>query len=75
MNNKNIQVEKKEDKKRTTISLSYKNYLGVKRMGYFGDSFDDIIGRLLENNNELLESDCPERPGDQTLVSSTTPTF
>jgi predicted CopG family antitoxin len=33
---------------RTTISLSRENYEKLKRLGYTADSFNDVIGRLLE---------------------------
>ena len=34
---------------RTTISLSKENYNKLKRLGYTGESFNLVIGRLLDN--------------------------
>jgi len=34
---------------RTSISLSKENYEKLKRLGYTAESFNDVIGRLLEN--------------------------
>ena len=42
--------------KLTTIAISHKNYSILKRLGQTGDSFNDVLGRLLKNNS-LLESD------------------
>lgn len=36
------------DTNRTTISLSKKNYDKLKELGFAGESFDTVIGRLLE---------------------------
>lgn len=33
---------------RTTISLSKKNYDKLKELGFAGESFDTVVGRLLE---------------------------
>jgi predicted CopG family antitoxin len=37
---------------RTTISLSKENYEKLKRLGYTADSFNDVVGRLLEKVEE-----------------------
>ena len=44
-------------KKLTTISISKENYFILKKMGFAGESFNDVLGRILKNNSELLESD------------------
>jgi len=33
---------------RTTITLSKENYERLKKLGSFGESFDDVLGRLLQ---------------------------
>ena len=32
---------------RTTITLSKENYEKLKKLGSFGESFDDVLGRVL----------------------------
>jgi predicted CopG family antitoxin len=36
-----------EKNKLTTISISYNNYLSLKRLGGAGDSFNDVITEIL----------------------------
>jgi len=33
---------------RTTITLSKENYERLKKLGSFGEPFDDVLGRLLK---------------------------
>jgi predicted CopG family antitoxin len=33
----------------TTIAISYKNYEVLKELGKTGDSFNDVVSRLLNN--------------------------
>lgn len=40
----------------TTIAISKENYYILKRMGFAGDSFNDVLNRILKNNSNLLES-------------------
>ena len=39
----------------TTISVSQKNYLILKELGSTGDSFNDVLSRILENVVYLKE--------------------
>ena len=43
------QTEHDTNSNRITISLSRKNYNKLKELGFAGESFDTVIGRLLEN--------------------------
>lgn len=45
-------VNELHDTNRTTISLSKENYEKLKRLGSFGDSFDSILSRVLEQVNK-----------------------
>jgi hypothetical protein len=57
MNNTNkIQKEIETSNKLTTISISKENYFILKSIGNTGDSFNDVLSRVLKNNY-LLESD------------------
>jgi hypothetical protein len=38
---------KEEKNKLTTISISYNNYLSLKKLGGAGDSFNDVITQIL----------------------------
>lgn len=38
---------------RTTITLSKQNYDKLKKLGSFGESFDDVIGRVLQQVKEV----------------------
>jgi predicted CopG family antitoxin len=38
--------------KLTSISLSKENYDKLKRLGYTGESFNDVLSRVLENVKE-----------------------
>jgi predicted CopG family antitoxin len=40
-------------RKLTTISVSHENYLILKRLGDTGDSFNDVLTRILHNNTQL----------------------
>ena len=65
-----------ETKKLTTISISKENYHILKKMGFTGESFNDVLDRILKNNIDLLESG--SRVGahnKQTLTRSHTPLF
>ena len=46
---------------RTTISLSKENYEKLSRLGFVGESFNDVIGRLIvlhsEANKDKQEED------------------
>jgi len=37
---------------RTTISLSKENYEKLKKLGYTGESFNEVLGRLLSGVRE-----------------------
>ena len=37
-----------ESNSRTTITLSKQNYERLKRLGTFGESFDDVLSRILK---------------------------
>jgi predicted CopG family antitoxin len=43
-------------RKLTTISVSKKNYLALKRLGTAGDSLNDVITEVLKNQNQAKES-------------------
>jgi predicted CopG family antitoxin len=45
-------VNELHDTNRTTISLSKKNYDKLKELGFTGESFDTVVGRLLERLEE-----------------------
>jgi predicted CopG family antitoxin len=49
--------------KRCTISVDPKVYLRLKKEGIFGESFSELVGRLLDLSNERkrLEQEKPER--------------
>jgi predicted CopG family antitoxin len=51
-----LEKEIESSKKRTTIAISKENYFILKRMGFTGESFNDVLDRILKNNNDLLES-------------------
>ena len=36
------------DSNRTTITLSKQNYEKLKKLGSFGESFDDVLSRVLK---------------------------
>jgi predicted CopG family antitoxin len=38
----------------TTISISYKNYFHLKEMGKAGESFNDVLTKLLTKNSSEL---------------------
>jgi predicted CopG family antitoxin len=37
---------------RTTITLSKENYEKLKKLGSFGESFDDVLSRILQQVKE-----------------------
>jgi predicted CopG family antitoxin len=39
-------------RKLTTISVSDENYLILKKLGNTGDSFNDVLTRILHNNTQ-----------------------
>lgn len=41
-------VNELHEQNRTTISLSKKNYQKLKELGFTGESFNTVVGRLLE---------------------------
>lgn len=43
------------DSNRTTITLSKQNYDKLKKLGSFGESFDDVLGRVLEQVKEIKQ--------------------
>ena len=55
LNNK-LEKQVKNTQRYTTISISEENYWILKRLGFAGDSFNDVLARLLKNR-DLLESD------------------
>jgi restriction endonuclease Mrr len=60
----------------TTISVSYENYLALKRLGMAGDSFNDVLDQVLEKVGKKtisLEND-PRvgRSGDQSIAQNKT---
>ena len=36
------------DNNRITITLSKQNYEKLKKLGFFGESFDDVLSRVLK---------------------------
>lgn len=44
-----------QSNKLTSISLSKENYEKLKRLGYTGESFNDVLNRILENTNEEID--------------------
>ena len=55
---KDTKLEKKVEisKRLTTIAISKENYFILQRMGFAGESFNDVLDRILKNNSNLLES-------------------
>ena len=41
----------------TTIAISKKNYELLKKYGKFGETFNDILSRILGQNIQLLENE------------------
>jgi len=39
----------------TTISITRSNYENLKNLGYTGESFNDVLTRLLKSNKEVGE--------------------
>ena len=44
--------ELQEHKKLITIAISKQNYQKLKVLGYAGDSFNDVLDKLLENSSK-----------------------
>lgn len=40
------------DSNRTTITLSKQNYEKLKKLGSFGESFDDVLSRVLKESSK-----------------------
>lgn len=74
VNNK-LEKETETSKKSTTISISKQNYHILKKMGFAGDSFNDVLDRILKNNSDLLESHSRVGAREKTLTSNNTPVF
>ena len=73
LNNK-LEKEVKNTQRYTTISISEENYWILKKLGFAGDSFNDVLIRLLKNKRNLLESDSRVETRDQqTLTITNTP--
>lgn len=53
MNNIQVLKENYENNSMKTIVVSQKNYDKLGRLDHFGDSYNTIISRLLENVNHL----------------------
>ena len=53
--NTNLLNDEKEltSQQLTTIAISKENYYILKRMGFAGDSFNDVITKLLDHQQEL----------------------
>jgi predicted CopG family antitoxin len=76
MNEMNDKLENEiEARKLTTISVSKENYCILKKMGFTGESFNDVLERILKNNINLLESDSRVASREKTLTSSHIPLF
>jgi len=45
-------VNQLHESNRTTITLSKQNYERLKKLGSFGESFDDVLGRVLQQVKE-----------------------
>ena len=73
LNNK-LEKEVKNTQRYTTISISEENYWILKKLGFAGDSFNDVLVRLLKNKRNLLKSDSRVETRDQqTLTITNTP--
>jgi hypothetical protein len=51
-----INNKSENETQKTTISISKKNYCILKKMGFTGEFFNDVLNRIFENNNDSLES-------------------
>jgi hypothetical protein len=53
--NSNVTVDHvtSQDNKLTTISISYNNYLKLKKLGGAGDSFNDVISGMLRRLDNI----------------------
>jgi predicted CopG family antitoxin len=56
------------------IAVSSTVYRQLKSLGYAGDSFNDVLVRILEKN-QMLESDSRVGTREKTLTTSLTPLF
>jgi predicted CopG family antitoxin len=71
--NTNLLNDEKEltSQQLTTIAISKENYYILKRMGFAGDSFNDVLGRVLKGKNKLLlESHSQVGEPKRTLTDS-----
>ncbi len=70
--NEIIEEDEKFNNNLTTIAISRKNRFILQRMGGAGESFNDVLNRLLKN--QMLESDSRVGTRDiQTLTRTNTP--
>lgn len=51
-----LEKEIESSKKLKLIAISKENYFILQRMGFTGESFNDVLDRILKNNSNLLES-------------------
>jgi hypothetical protein len=45
------------NRKRYTISINAKSYTRLRRIGLFGESFDELIWRILDECEAKIEND------------------
>ena len=60
----------KHNNRLTTIAVSSKNYLALKRLGNAGDSFNDVVTEILRKINEPLQTDTRVGPLNQSTSGS-----
>jgi predicted CopG family antitoxin len=46
----------------TTIAISHENYLVLKEMGRTGDTFNDVLSKILKNNHGVKKTENAEEP-------------
>jgi predicted CopG family antitoxin len=61
-------------RKLTTISISYGNYLTLKKLGSTGDSFNDVLTELLKKVRSPLQIDGVGRSDSQLAVDDSAQT-
>ena len=49
-----LEKEIESSKKLKLIAISKENYFILQRMGFAGESFNDVLDRILKNNSNLL---------------------
>jgi predicted CopG family antitoxin len=57
------------------ITVNQEVYQKLKNLGKAGDSFNDVLVRILEKKIQLLESDSRVGTREKTLTSSLPPVF